>query len=235
MTPRMSLINWLSSREAKWALLDNKAKLLFGEIWKVGDDLMSPEFFNSQPRVIRRWLEKERGILKYRNPLTGYLLSRMQSNSWFLSHKQDFSLTYIKQSWVATQWTKYCWEWILPEFGINIFNSSSFAVHDLLTHLSSRSQQQLIRRVYTKSRRAKRWETKVTSLRNQLRQEFLTEALDRNYNPPVYSPKWAFTKRPYFIPELFILTIFDLIIGFPLLLGLWTLLWYTSKKEFFEI
>lgn len=232
----MTLIKWLLTREAKWMLLDNKAKLLFGEVLITDKgDKMSRDFFSSQPSIIQRWKAKSMIIIK--NPLTGYFLSRMQSNTWDISIKQNFALTCTKSSWVSTQWRRYSWQWILYEKGLTIFNSSSFAVHDMQNWLSSlhKSRQRPIRRVYSKSKRAKAWLDTVTTLQTEFRNEFINKTKFRNYSPPVYSPKWLYTRRPYFVPELFIIIIMDLIIGFPLFTTLWSLLWYNSKSEYFEI
>lgn len=65
-------------------------------------------------------------------PLTGWMMARMQSNSWNLSVKQDFRLKPIKKSWVNLCWASYSRSLNLPLNAISTFTASSFACHDLL-------------------------------------------------------------------------------------------------------
>jgi len=225
--PKMSLTSWLLSREGRWSILSNKAKLLFGTV-QVGpnSNIIKKQFIDIPDRVI-----------EYKNPLTGYLLARMFSNSWVISTRQDFSLSYTSNSWVATQWKRYCWGEIIPENSINIFNSSSFACADLLNWLSrlNKSQQQIIRRVYSKSKPNSKAYSKLKSLQSQLREEFISKSLTSNYSAPSSVPKWSLGKRPFFVPELALIFALDIVFGFPLFTAIWTLIYLNSRKEYFEI
>jgi len=83
----------------------------------------------------RESVAKRRKLLESKlwvsNPLTGYFVSRMQSNSWDVSVKQDFKLRYIPGSWIDICWGGYAWEYIIPISRINVFNASTFACHAL--------------------------------------------------------------------------------------------------------
>lgn len=108
--------------------------------------------FESWSQMYDKLISERRFVVKrYRNPLTGFLIARMFNNSWTLSVKQNFGLSYVKDSWVGSEWGKYSWEFILPRHSLNIFIASSFACHDLLRYASGLSEVKvgnpLIRRV----------------------------------------------------------------------------------------
>jgi hypothetical protein len=117
------------------------------------------------------------------NPLTGYFLSRMQSNTWEISNKQNFALTYREGSWVESEWNRYSWQYIIPRERINTFTASSFAIHDLINWLSykSKKRKSIIRRVVTTAKRPS-WYEEAVKLRSELRKEPL-------YNNPSWN-KW---------------------------------------------
>lgn len=220
-----SLQKWLSSREAAWLFLSNKAKLLFGEVLKVGEDLVTPEYFRSQPRIIQRWLIKERGLTSYKNPLSGYFLSRMQSNSWSLSHEQDFRLSYREDSWIGKEWASYSWRHLLPRAGLNVFTSSSFAIHDFLECITRRNSRMrkpksVIRRVVTNSPRPEWYQDAV-----RLRAAILSEKV---YDKPDWRlPESAAYSIPY---EYILILCVDLVLGAPIFTGLMIWVWASSRK-----
>jgi hypothetical protein len=109
-----------------------------------------------EKEAYERRVEHLRKKLWVTNPLTGFFLSRMQSNSWSLSVEQNFRLNAIAGSWVESEWKSYSWEWILPRNRLNVFVASSFASHDLLNWLTdykSRRVKPRIRRVTSKVRK----------------------------------------------------------------------------------
>jgi hypothetical protein len=78
-------------------------------------------------------------------PLVGWFTARMQSDSWYISHSQDFRLKWIKGSWLAKRWEDYKLENILSSQSLTIFTASSFACADLLD--SQSKSRKLIRRI----------------------------------------------------------------------------------------
>lgn len=224
-----SLEKWLITRFSHWNKLNNKAKLLFGEAIVIGGDIVSPDYYYSLSGIIKRWLQKEKGVLHYENPLTGYLLSRMHSNSWFINTKQDFTLTYCKNSWIATAWERYSLQWIVPRSRLNVFTASSFAIHDLIDYLSRgsirrRKRKPIIRKVYSKTK-SPSWVLEVLKMKKDLN---LTSFKDNvPFNAPVSSRSPDALKSVHLDiirPILLLFISLDLIIGFPLMsfLYLWS-------------
>jgi hypothetical protein len=223
-----SLEKWLLTRISAWSKLSNKAKMLFGEAIVIGGDIVSPDYYYSLNSIIKSWLMKERGVLHYKNPLTGYFLARMQSNNWDLSHKQDFTLTYNKNSWVATAWNRYSLEWIVPRSRLNVFTASSFAIHDLIDFLTRgssrrRKRKPIIRKVYSKTN-SPSWVTEVLKIKSDLNLINFKDSVP--FNAPVNQRSPDAVKQVHLDiirPILLLLISLDFIIGFPVLtiLYLW--------------
>lgn len=227
-----SLEKWLITRINYWMKLTNKAKMLFGEAIVIGKDIVSPDYFHSLHPIVRRWLWKERGVRFYKNPLTGYLLSRMQSNTWNISTKQDFTLTYNANSWVATAWDRYSLQWIVPRSKLNVFTASSFAIHDLMDYLNRgtinrRKRKSIIRKVYS---RAKSPNWVIEALK--LREDFNLNSFRDNvpFTAPEKIQSLDAVKEIHLDiirPILMLFIILDLIVGFPLL----TVLYIWSSRN----
>lgn len=150
-----SLTEWLLHNFSLWEGLKSKAKLLFATTKRSEEDkAKSIKFWEDHLVRVRarakdpdgkyneQDIRKAKAILKYEksrvgvdNPLTGYFLSRMQTDSWHISVKQNFKLRYISGSWVDTQWMAYAWEWILPSNKLTVFIASSFACHALVNEI----------------------------------------------------------------------------------------------------
>jgi len=157
-----SLIEWIEHNYRSWKGLRNPIQLLFMKPFKDKEveSLMKYYISMSQRGDLlvgekEKYLEKTENLRKrlwINNPLTGYFVSRMQSNSWSLSTNQNFRLNAIAGSWVDQEWKSYSWEWILPRNRLNVFVASSFACHDLLNWLTdykSRKVKPRMRRVAT--------------------------------------------------------------------------------------
>jgi len=161
-----SLVEWLEHNYKRWQGIQNPVKLLFMKPFKnteveqlmtyfekmsVRSDLIPGEKESYERRIAQ--LRKKLWVT---NPLTGFFLSRMQSNSWSLSVNQNFRLNAIAGSWVESEWRSYSWQWILPRNRLNVFVASSFANHDLLNWLTDykgRKVKPRIRRVASKARK----------------------------------------------------------------------------------
>lgn len=115
------LTAWLKYHYSKWSLLRSKVKLLFFE-----RTIVVPQ--------TKEEANQSKGK-KIKNPLTGYFISRMFSNSWHIAHEQNFKLNAVKDSWCILEWPTYSWEWLLPRDKLNVFIASSFACHDLMEWL----------------------------------------------------------------------------------------------------
>lgn len=131
---KKTLEEWLSDREEWWSRLKGRAKILFTQSIKL--------------KKSSHWID---------NPLTGFIFSRMQSNSWNISRKQDFTLSYKENSWMDREWVKYCWKHIIPRKRISVFTASSFATNDLLAKLSDlklrqRGVKKIIRVTYASTK-----------------------------------------------------------------------------------
>jgi hypothetical protein len=157
-----SLTEWLEHNYRKWRTIRNPVHMLFMKPFKNTEVESQIKYFTAMsrrsdllPGEQKKYLEKVRALGKrlwVNNPLTGYFVTRIQSNSWHLSVDQNFRLNAIAGSWVDTEWKSYSWEWILPRNRLNVFVSSSFACHDLmnwLTDYKSRKVKPRIRRVAT--------------------------------------------------------------------------------------
>lgn len=224
-----SLEDWLTSRISFWIRLSNKAKLLFGAIAVDHKGrTMSLEYLNSLNPIIRKWVHK-RGIIIVRNPLTGYLLSRLQSNSWNISNKQDFSLTYNKDSWIAQSWERYSVQWIIPHSKLNVFTSSSFAIHDIIDFFTRgqrrRKRKPIVRRVLSKSSPA--WVAQAINLRSSLRNDLITFRETKfQVSQNVAIPRLTAIKEIYYdiwrIETLLSISL-DVFIGLPIFTPLWVI------------
>lgn len=217
-----SLEKWLLTRISFWSKLGNKAKLLFGEAILIGNDIVSPDYYYSLNEIIKRWLMKEKGVLHYKNPLTGYFLSRMQSNTWHISHKQDFTLTYCKNSWIATAWDRYSLEWIVPRSRLNVFTASSFAIHDLIVFLTTgttrrRRRKPIIRKVYSKAK-SPNWAIEILNLKSDLNLNSFKDNVPFKAPDSLRSPVALKEVRWDIIRPVLLLTVsLDVIIGFPII------------------
>jgi len=224
-----SLEKWLITRINYWSKLNNKAKMLFGEAIVIGGDIVSPDYYYSLNRIIQRWLIKEKGVLHYKNPLTGYFLSRMHSNTWHLGHKQDFTLTYNVNSWVATAWERYSLEWIIPRSKLNVFTAGSFAAHDLIDFLTRGTKRRkrvkpIIRKVYSKSK-SPSWIIEALKTRDMFNINNFRDNVPFNTPDSTRTPEAIKSVHLDIIrPILFLFISLDLIIGFPILtiLYLWS-------------
>jgi hypothetical protein len=229
-----SLEKWLLTRITHWSKLTNKAKLLFGEAIVIGKDIVSPDYYYSLNSIIRRWLMKEKGVLHYKNPLTGYLLSRMQSNTWHISNKQDFTLTYNSNSWVATCWNRYSLEWIVPRSRLNVFTASSFAIHDLINYLTRESTRRkrrrpIIRKVYSKAK-SPSWVIEVLKLREDLNLNTFKDNVP--FDSPVSTRAPEASKRVHLDvirPIIALFIILDIFIGFPITTSIY--LWASRNSR----
>jgi len=79
------------------------------------------------------WMKiRSKPKLLWSNRLTGWFTARMFIGSWQEKVKQDFSLTYVKGSWMEISWGRYAKMNSLDERKITVFTASSFACHDLM-------------------------------------------------------------------------------------------------------
>jgi len=207
-----SLTKWLLTREAKWLLLSNKSKMLFGRAVQMMAPLSRELHFVSE-RVVKAYPNAIMQITE--NPLTGYFLSRMQSNTWEISNKQNFALTYKEGSWVDGEWNRYSWQYIITRERINTFTASSFAIHDLINWLSykSRKRKSIIRRVVTRAKRLS-WYEEAIKLRSEIRKEpFYNNPSWNNWELPQLSKEISINSSlASLVPVIGV----DLIIGFPI-------------------
>lgn len=70
----------------------------------------------------------------FRGKFVGFVFSRLQGSSWSPDITQDFGLEFMKGSWMDVCAPWYCEVHKLTE-GMNVFNSSTFASHCLLSDL----------------------------------------------------------------------------------------------------
>jgi len=237
-TRNWTLQHWIQTREAKWALIKNKANMLFAEA-KVQVPDTQPTGIGSAlltgkiPQPISRI---------YRNPLTGYFLARMFSNTWDINIPQDFGMRAIGTSWVEREWNRYSLEWLIPRNRLTIFNASSFASHDIMEWLSKKDSirakaKTKIRRVYTKTKpkRSERWKTVIRKLTNY-RDEFLRDnRVETTWTATKSSPKWEFRRRHPNFADLILTFSVDCALGVPVF-TVWLLWTYLRlRKEYFEI
>jgi len=161
-----SLTEWLEHNYRNWKGIRNPIHMLFMKPFKNTEVESQIKYFTGMslrtdllPGEKEKYIERTKALEKklwVHNPLTGFFVSRMQSNSWYLSVDQNFRLNAIAGSWVDQEWKSYSWEWILPRNRLNVFVASSFACHDLLNWLTdykSRKVKPRIRRVATTSKK----------------------------------------------------------------------------------
>jgi hypothetical protein len=103
------------------------------------DGSAGKEYHMSRP--LREWLAysglqwlniKSKPKLLWNNRLTGWFTARMFIGSWTDKVKQDFSLTYTKNSWMDIRWEEYAKSNNLDPRNVTVFTASSFASHDLM-------------------------------------------------------------------------------------------------------
>lgn len=111
-----------------------------------------------------KWMELQNKVKHlFKTPVAGYIAARMQSNSWVISHEQDFQLRHKPGSWITERWPSYAWEWVQPRYTINVFIASSFACHDLMQWLraskTNKKNKPRVRHVLTSARgtKTKNW------------------------------------------------------------------------------
>jgi len=143
-----ALVSFLLRNYMKWLMLSNPASLLFEKLThrkfgigmlvnKFDRPVMSREAYEKLPVESRLSLRMFGFHLKeWLTPhiaLTGWFMSRMQSNSWVSHIEQNFRLRPSKGSWASKEWLRYRLEWGLTDRKIlTTFTASSFACHDLL-------------------------------------------------------------------------------------------------------
>jgi hypothetical protein len=165
-TAGWTLTEWLEHNYKIWMAIQNPIKLLFMRPFKNTEVESQITHFKAMsnrkdllPGERNVYINKVKDLEKrlwVHNPLKGFFVSRMQSNTWNLSIKQNFRLNAIAGSWVESEWRSYSWEWILPRDRLNVFVASSFASHDLLNWLTDYKQRRVkprIRRVATKPKK----------------------------------------------------------------------------------
>lgn len=96
------------------------------------------EYFMDRP--LKEWIAWNTGewsnlrnkcMLLWDNRQTGWLVARMYVNSWSLKIKQNFHLSYRKDSWMGLRWPVYANYHGLNWDSITVFTASSFASDDL--------------------------------------------------------------------------------------------------------
>jgi hypothetical protein len=96
------------------------------------------EYFMDRP--LKEWIAWNTGqwsdlkgkcMLLWNNRQTGWLLARMYVNSWSIKIKQNFHLSYTKDSWMGLRWPVYANKHNIPWDSVTVFTASSFASDDL--------------------------------------------------------------------------------------------------------
>lgn len=152
-----ALSKWLLFHYANWLQLRNPMSLLFesrtfakyfgitfqgpGVQLKKNKLIIPIAEYNSLDSILKRWWSKD-GVKFFNRPyelfdvphipLTGWMMSRMQSNSWDLHVEQNFKLNPTKGSWIDICWHSYRRSIGLKSKVLTTFTASSFACHDLL-------------------------------------------------------------------------------------------------------
>jgi hypothetical protein len=146
---------FLTRNFARYLNIRNPVGLLFEELThrklkgikflgpgvKLGRDIISESDYNLLDPIIKRWKGKG-GVRRFDSAmdlwdvshikLTGWMMSRLQINSWENSIKQDFRLRPSKGSWLDLCWHSYRRSMGLSHKVLSTFTASSFACHDLL-------------------------------------------------------------------------------------------------------
>jgi sensor histidine kinase YesM len=141
------LAKWLIDNYAKFVLLKNPVSLIFEKLThkkfgigmlvnKHDRPVMSAEAFHNLPSESKISLKMFGYHIKDWSiphiPLTGWMMSRMQSNSWHSDIKQNFRLKASKGSWIQMYWHLYRAKFSLSSKVLTTFTASSFACHHLL-------------------------------------------------------------------------------------------------------
>jgi hypothetical protein len=152
-----SLAKWILYHYANWAQLNNPASLLFesrtfakyfgikftgpGVRLNKNKLIMPITEYDSMNSILKRWWSKD-GVRFFDRPyelfeiphipLTGWMMSRMQNNSWNSHVEQNFKLKPAKGSWTDVCWQSYRKSQGLSAKVLTTFTASSFACHDLL-------------------------------------------------------------------------------------------------------
>jgi hypothetical protein len=158
-----------SDKESLIMYLNNARTLLLNS--SAGDYLGGPKLTKFLVENYGRWLRIHNPVsllfelntqkkLKPENwshahiPLTGWMMARLQSDSWNISISQDFRLKAIRKSWVNLCWASYSRSQNLSVKAISTFTASSFACHDLLMWKENRSRPGRIRFTTSRDRKS---------------------------------------------------------------------------------